>query len=75
MRCLCVYVRTVSAVQGHDWIWVNFMQRWYEFTATGDAAWARIYKNTSMTAKGAESLDKGSWEIVLSAKIANVSIN
>ena len=66
VRCLCMYVHTASVVKGHDWIWGDCVQQWYEFTTTEGAAWGSMYINISITVKGAECLDYNSWEVLLS---------
>ena len=38
VRCLCMHVHTASVVQGHNWLWEDYMQQWYEFTTAGGAA-------------------------------------
>ena len=45
------------------------MQQWYEFTTTKGAAWALMYINITITAKGAEISGLDSWEDVLSCEI------
>ena len=45
------------------------MQQWYEFTTTKGAAWASMYINITITAKGAEFFRLDSWEDVLSCEI------
>ena len=65
-----VYVCThCSVVQGHNCLWRDFIQQWYEFTTTGGAAWALIYINIPITVKGAEISGLDSWEDVLSVEM------
>ena len=65
-----VYVCThCSIVQAHNWVWRGYLQQWYEFTTTNGAAWALMYINITITAKGAEISELDSWEDVLSCEI------
>ena len=67
---MSVYVCTHrSVVQGHNWLWRGCMQQWYEFTTTKGAAWASMYVNIAITAKGAEVSGLDSWKDVLSCDI------
>ena len=45
------------------------MQQWYEFTTTGGTAWALMYINIPVIAKGAEISGLDSLEDVLSIEI------